>query len=226
MTPSELAKRIDHTLLRADATSSQIGTLCREAIDHGFATVCVAPSWVELVARLLSTTPAVRVATVVGFPHGDTLSQVKSFEARCVLEAGAHEVDMVMAVGALRSGDRRHVLSDIRGVVLAARRFEGALVKVILETGLLDDAQKRIACELALEAGADFVKTSTGFGPAGATVLDVALFREVVGDRMQIKAAGGIRDLATARAMLAAGADRIGASASVRILDELRQGTT
>jgi deoxyribose-phosphate aldolase len=220
ITPAALAARIDHSVLRPEAAADDIERACGEAVKHGFAAVCVAPAWVGLAVRRLQGS-ASRVASVVGFPHGDTLTRVKAEEAHCVLEAGAREIDMVMHVGALKSDDADAVREDIQAVVSVVRRHPAALVKVILETALLTDAEKRLACELAEQAGADFVKTSTGFGPGGATVHDVKLMRKTVGMRLGVKAAGGIRDLPTALALLEAGADRLGCSASVAIVQSL-----
>jgi deoxyribose-phosphate aldolase len=218
--PRDIARRIDHTLLKPEATREQIEALCREAREHGFATVCVNPTWVSLCASLLRGSETA-VCTVVGFPLGATLAEVKAYEAARVVEQGACEVDMVMNVGALKSRDYRLTERDIAGVV-AASRAGGALVKVILETALLTDDEKVKACVIARAAGADFVKTSTGFGPGGATAADVALMRRVVGPEMGVKAAGGVRDLKSAQAMLDAGADRIGASVGVKIVQESR----
>jgi len=218
--PRDIASRIDHTLLKADATREQIETLCAEAREHGFATVCINPAWVRLCAGLLSGVSA-RVCTVVGFPLGATLPEVKGFEATRVVQDGASEVDMVINVGALRSGDYRLVERDIAAVVEASHAG-GALVKVIIEAALLSDDDKVRACVLSRAAGADFVKTSTGFGPGGATAADVALMRRVVGEAMGVKAAGGVKDLKSAQAMLEAGADRIGASVGVKIVQESR----
>jgi len=220
--PEELALLIDHTLLKPESTEAQIETLCAEAREHGFATVCVNPTWVALCARLLRGFPT-RVCTVAGFPLGATLPEVKAHEAARVIADGATEVDMVINVGALKSGDYRLVERDIAGVAEACRRG-GALSKVIIEAALLDDDEKVRACVLSRAAGADFVKTSTGFGPGGATAADVALMRRVVGPGMGVKAAGGVRDLESARAMIEAGADRIGASVGVKIVDESRSG--
>lgn len=220
--PREIARTIDHTLLKADATRAQIEQLCREAREFGFATVCVNPAWVPLSARLLRGSET-GVCTVVGFPLGATFPEVKAHEAARVVEEGAGEVDMVVNVGALKSGDYALVERDIAAVVEASRRG-GAIVKVILETALLNDEEKVRGCVLSRAAGADFVKTSTGFGPAGATVEDVTLMRRVVGPAMGVKAAGGVRDYAQAQAMIAAGADRIGASVGVKIVQESRGG--
>jgi len=216
--PREIARLIDHTLLKPDATRQQIEALCAEARQHAFATVCVNPAWVRTCAELLSGFET-RVCSVVGFPLGATTPDVKAYEATRCLEDGARELDMVMNVGALKSGDYRSVERDVVAVVEAGRRG-GAIVKVILETALLDDDEKVKACVVCKAACADFVKTSTGFGPAGATVADVALMRRVVGPEMGVKAAGGVRDLKSAQAMIEAGADRIGASVGVKILQE------
>ena len=223
--PREIARKIDHTLLKPDATRDQIEKLCAEAREHGFATVCVNPAWVRLCADLLRGS-ATRVCTVVGFPLGATTPDVKAFETGRVVADGACEVDMVLNVGALKSGDYRLVEHDIAAVVQAAGAAGTDVVtKVILETSLLTDDEKVRACVLAKVAGADFVKTSTGFGPGGATVDDVALMRRVVGPDMGVKAAGGVRDLKSAQAMIEAGADRIGASVGVKIVQESRGAT-
>ena len=214
--PADLAGYIDHTLLRPDATAADIDRLCREAVEHRFAAVCVNPSWVRRAARNLAGS-AVRVASVVGFPLGAHAPEIKALEARRALRDGAREIDMVIDVGALKSGDYERVRRDIAGVADACREA-GAASKVILETGLLTDEEKVIASRLAREGKADFVKTSTGFGPGGATVYDVALMRAAVGPRMGIKASGGIRSAEQAREMIAAGATRIGASAGVAIV--------
>ncbi len=215
-----VASMIDHTLLKPDATRNEIETLCREAAEYQFATVCVNPTWVALCATLLRGA-RVDVTSVVGFPLGATSPDVKHYETRRVIFDGAREIDMVINVGALKSGDLRLVERDIEAVA-AACRDAGALSKVIIEAALLTDAEKVTACQLAKAAGADYVKTSTGFGPGGATVADVALMRRTVGDEMGVKAAGGVRDLEGLKAMVAAGATRVGASAGVRIVQELR----
>ncbi|MFO7273660.1 MAG: deoxyribose-phosphate aldolase [Bacillota bacterium] len=220
ITRRELAKMIDHTLLKPDAAEAQIRQLCAEGREHGFMSVCVNPYWVPLCAELLQGTD-VKVCTVVGFPLGANRSEIKAAEAEDAVARGAREVDMVINVGALKSGRRDVVLNDIRAVVSAVAGE--ALVKVIIETGLLTDEEKVLACQLAQEAGADFVKTSTGFGTGGATVHDVALMRRTVGPNMGVKASGGVRDLATALAMIEAGANRIGASAGVAILAGLTE---
>ncbi|MGH9322614.1 MAG: deoxyribose-phosphate aldolase [Vicinamibacteria bacterium] len=215
-----LASLIDHTLLKPDATEDQIRKLCAEAAEFGFKTVCVQPTWVRLAARLLQGS-GVGVCTVAGFPLGANAADVKAYEARRAIFDGANEVDMVINIGALKSRDYRTVEEDIRGVVRACREG-GALSKVIIEAALLTREEKIKATTLAAAAGADFVKTSSGFGPGGATVEDVALMREVVGEKIGIKAAGGVRDRATAAEMVKAGATRLGASAGVRILQEER----
>jgi len=220
LSPRELARLIDHTLLKPEATRPQIEALCDEARGHGFVAVCVNPVWVPLAAERLHGAGS-RVATVAGFPLGACAPETKAFEAARAVADGATEVDMVLNVGALKSGDDRLVERDIAGVV-AACHGAGALTKVILETGLLTDDEKTRACALSRRAGADFVKTSTGFRPGGATVADVAFLRRSVGGTMGVKAAGGIRDLATALAMVAAGANRLGTSAGVRIVAECR----
>jgi deoxyribose-phosphate aldolase len=212
-----IAALIDHTMLRPEATRADIVKLCGEARQYGFATVCINPYWVPLAASELAGT-AVKVCTVAGFPLGATSTEAKVAEAAAALRAGAREIDMVINVGALRSGDCDAVKLDIQAVARVCHDA-GAIVKVILETALLDDAQKTTACGLAQAAGADFVKTSTGFGPAGATVQDIVLMRHAVGPRMGVKAAGGIRTLDDFRAMVAAGANRVGASASVKIVE-------
>jgi deoxyribose-phosphate aldolase len=213
-----LAAMIDHTLLKPEATHAQIAQLCDEARQYGFAAVCVNPTHVKRCAELLKDSP-VRVCTVVGFPLGATPPEVKAYEAQRALDDGAAEIDMVINVGALKSKDNDLVARDI-GLVVHTAHAAGALVKVIIEAALLTDEEKTIACQLAQSAGADFVKTSTGFGPGGATVHDVALMRRVIGPSMGIKAAGGIRTRQDAEEMVAAGATRIGASASVKIVME------
>jgi deoxyribose-phosphate aldolase len=216
--PGGVAVMIDHTLLKPDATRAEIEKLCREAAEFRFATVCINPAWVALAASTLRGT-GVGVCSVVGFPLGATTPDVKHYETRRVIFDGATEVDMVINVGALKSGDLRVVERDIEAVV-APCRDAGVLSKVIIEAALLSDDEKVTACTLAKAAGADYVKTSTGFGPGGAMVADVALMRRVVGTEMGVKAAGGVRDLAGLQAMVAAGATRIGASAGVKIVQE------
>lgn len=220
MTGSELAQLFDHTALKPEASESQIARLCAEARECRFWSVCVAPSWVGYAKQRLAGS-GVRIDTVIGFPHGNTMTSVKAFEAEQALAAGADELDVVLNVGLLKSGARAQVLADIREVVQAARRRPGTLVKVILETALLTEEEKIAGAEIAVEAGADFVKTSTGFGAAGASAADIALLRRVVGPKIGVKASGGIRDLRTALAMIRAGATRLGASSSVAIMHEL-----
>jgi deoxyribose-phosphate aldolase len=212
----KLAQMIDHTLLKPDATQEQIAQLCFEARKYGFVSVCINPTWVELSAKLLDGSP-VKVCTVIGFPLGATAPEVKAFETRVAIEKGASEIDMVINVGALKARDLDLVARDIRGVVTAAHE-RAAIVKVIIEAILLTDEEKTIACLLSKEAGADFVKTSTGFASGGATVHDVELMRKVVGPEMGVKAAGGVRTYEDAENMIKAGASRIGASAGVKII--------
>ena len=217
-----LASVLDHTLLKPDATRAQVVQLCHEAAEHRFACAMVNPAWVALAAETLAGT-GVPVGVVIGFPLGATLSASKRDETARVVKVGAHDVDMVLNVGLLKSGTREDfeaVRQDIKGVVELAHGA-GAIVKVILETCLLTFEEKLRASEISLAAGADFIKTSTGFSTGGATVDDIALMRGVTGTRAGVKASGGIRSLADASAMLHAGASRIGASASVRILAEL-----
>jgi deoxyribose-phosphate aldolase len=219
--PSGVASMIDHTLLKPDATRQNIEDLCREAAQFRFATVCVNPTWVALCARLLSGS-GVGVCSVVGFPLGATTADVKRYETQRAIFDGAREIDTVINVGALKSGDLRVVERDIEAVVLPCRDCD-VLSKVIIEAALLTDDEKVTACTLAKAAGADYVKTSTGFGPGGATAADVALMRRVVGAEMGVKAAGGVRDLESVNAMIAAGATRVGASAGVKIVQQARQ---
>ena len=216
--PGGVASMIDHTLLKPDATRKDIEGLCREAAEYRFATVCVNPTWVSLCASLLQAS-GVKVCSVVGFPLGATTPDTKHYETRRVIFDGAREIDMVINVGALKSGDLRVVERDIEAVTFPCREA-GALSKVIIEAALLTDEEKITACTVAKAAGADYVKTSTGFGPGGATAADVALMRRVVGQEMGVKAAGGVRDLEGLKAMVAAGATRVGASAGVRIVQE------
>ncbi len=218
--PADVAAMIDHTLLKPDATRRNIEDLCGEARQFRFATVCVNPSWVALAARLLAGS-GVGVCSVVGFPLGATTGDVKGYETRRAIFDGAREIDMVINVGALKSGDLRAVERDIEAVTAPCRDCN-VLSKVIIEAALLTDDEKQTACTLAKAAGADYVKTSTGFGPGGATVADVALMRRVVGAEMGVKAAGGVRDLEGLRAMVAAGATRVGASAGVKIVQQAR----
>jgi len=222
LTPKELARYIDHTQLKPVASYEDIEKLCNEAKKYGFYSVCINSCYVKYAAEKLAGSD-VKVATTVGFPLGAASSESKACEAAEAVRAGAGEIDMVMNVGLLKSGDYFGVREDIEVVVEAARQTDSeAKVKVILETCYLNDGEKVTACELARDTGADFVKTSTGFGPGGATVGDVKLMKKLVGDTMGVKAAGGIRDLKTALAMIEAGATRLGASAGVAILSELQ----
>ena len=212
----EIAKIIDHTLLKPDATSAQITQLCKEARQYGFASVCVNPAHVHACAEMLNGAKA-KVCTVIGFPLGASASSVKSYETKIALQDGAQEIDMVINIGALKEGNNDLVRSDIEGVVKTAHA-KASIVKVIIETVFLTDTEKETACLLAKEAGADFVKTSTGFSGGGATVEDIALMRRVVGVEMGVKASGGVRTLTDAQNMIAAGATRLGASAGVKIV--------
>ncbi len=214
--PGDLARYIDHTLLKPDATSAEIDRLCAEAAEHHFAAVCINPTWVRRAADNLRGTD-VAVASVIGFPFGASTPEVKAVEARRAIRDGAREIDMVINIGALKSGMHDAVREDIARVSDACREA-GAANKVIIETALLTDEEKVVACRLASQAKADFVKTSTGYAKGGATVFDVALMREAVGPRMGVKAAGGIRTAEDVQDMIAAGATRIGASAGVRIV--------
>jgi len=216
-----IARLIDHTLLKADASQDQIAQLCYEARTHHFASVCINPTNVRLCAQLLKGSD-VKVCTVVGFPLGATSTPAKAYETQQAIRDGATEIDMVINVGALKSRDYKAVYEDIAAVV-SVTHAANDLVKVIIETALLTDEEKVIACQLSKAAGADFVKTSTGFGPGGATVDDVALMRRVVGPSLGVKASGGVRNYADAQAMVAAGATRIGASAGVAIVAEARR---
>ncbi|MBD8028328.1 deoxyribose-phosphate aldolase [Ureibacillus sp. Re31] len=211
------ASMIDHTLLKAETTKNQIEKLCEEAKKYEFASVCVNPTWVHYSAQLLSGTN-VKVCTVIGFPLGATTSEVKAFETKNAIENGAQEIDMVINIGALKDGNHTLVRDDIKAVVDAAN---GTLVKVIIESCLLTDEEKVKACELSVEAGADFVKTSTGFSTGGATVEDVALMRKTVGPEIGVKASGGVRSLEDMQKMIEAGATRIGASSGVAIMNGL-----
>lgn len=216
------AAYIDHTLLKADATKEEIIALCEEAKTYSFASVCVNPTWVKTASELLQGT-TVKVCTVIGFPLGASTTTVKAFETKDAIENGAGEIDMVINIGALRSGDDDLVGQDIAAVVEAAKGK--AIVKVIIETSLLTDQEKRKACELSRAAGADFVKTSTGFSTGGATAEDVKLMRGVVGPEMGVKASGGVRSFDDLQKMIDAGATRIGASSGVQIMQGL-QGDT
>lgn len=214
--PGDLARFIDHTKLAPDVSPEEIDRLCDEAMEYRFASVCVNPTWVRRCARRLRGSP-IKVTSVVGFPLGANASEVKMLESRRALRDGAREIDMVINIGALKAGDHDLVRRDIARVVEACREV-GAVSKVIIEAALLTDEEKVVACRLAKEAKADFVKTSTGFGPGGATVFDVALMRETVGPDMGVKASGGIHSTKEAQEMIAAGATRIGASAGIVIV--------
>jgi deoxyribose-phosphate aldolase len=222
--PSHLSKvniaaLIDHTILRADATRQDVIRICGEAKTFGFASVCVNSCWVPAVASELAGT-SVKVCSVVGFPLGAMSSEAKRVEAELAVRAGAHEIDMVINVGALKASERDFVRSDMEAVVTTCHAA-GAIVKVIIETALLTDSEKVTACQLAAAAGADFVKTSTGFASKGATPEDVALMRKTVGPNLGVKASGGIRTLEDVQRMVAAGATRIGASAGVAIVESV-----
>lgn len=217
MNPEILAKYFDHTILNPAATREQVAQVCREAIEHGFFSVCVNPVRVKMVAQKLAGSD-VKVCSVVGFPLGAATPEIKALETEAAIKDGAHEIDMVINIGALKDNDFDMVKSDIKAVVKAAR---GKLVKVIIETCLLSQDQKIKACEIAREAGAHFVKTSTGFSVGGATLDDIALMKKTVGDELKVKASGGIKTLEDVQVMIKAGADRIGASAGVAIIKGL-----
>jgi deoxyribose-phosphate aldolase len=212
---TNIAAMIDHTLLKPDATKQQIETLCQEAREHKFFSVCVNPVWVSMAKELLKDS-GVKVCTVIGFPLGAATSETKAFETKNAIENGAEEVDMVINIGALKDQNDEWVENDIRSVVAAAKGK--ALTKVIIETSLLTKEEKIRACQLAVKAGADFVKTSTGFSSGGATVSDIALMRETVGPNVGVKASGGVRNAEDAQKMIESGATRIGASSSVAII--------
>ncbi|OLO38875.1 deoxyribose-phosphate aldolase [Alkalihalophilus pseudofirmus] len=212
-----IAKMIDHTLLKAEATNDQIVQLCAEAKEYKFASVCVNPTWVKTAYEQLKDTPEVKVCTVIGFPLGANTSEVKAFETIKAIEEGATEVDMVINIGALKVNNDQLVEADIKAVVEAAKGK--ALTKVIIETSLLTDEEKVRACKLSVQAGADFVKTSTGFSTGGATIDDIQLMRKTVGPNLGVKASGGVRDREGALAMIEAGATRIGASAGISIVN-------
>lgn len=214
----EVARHIDHTLLKPDATRDEILKVCEEGVRFGFASVCINPIWVREAACALRGS-GVKVCTVIGFPLGANSPDTKAYEARRSIFDGASELDMVINVGALKSGDNDLVSRDIRGVVEVAHE-SGYICKVIIETALLTDDEKVSACLIAKDAGADFVKTSTGFAKGGATAADVALMRRVVGGQMGVKASGGVKDLKQAQEMIQAGATRIGASVGVKIIQE------
>ncbi|GIN38552.1 deoxyribose-phosphate aldolase [Heyndrickxia oleronia] len=215
---NNIAKMIDHTLLKPEATKSQIQSLCEEAREYSFASVCVNPTWVKYAADLLQGSD-VKVCTVIGFPLGATTPETKAFETKNAIENGAEEVDMVINIGALKSGDLELVEQDILAVTNAAKGK--ALTKVIIETCLLTEEEKIRACELAVKAGTDYVKTSTGFSTGGATVEDIALMRKTVGPNIGVKASGGVRSPEDAQQMIEAGATRIGASSGVKIVQGL-----
>jgi deoxyribose-phosphate aldolase len=224
VTGSKLAGMIDHTLLKADATAAQIDQLCREAIAYGFGAVCVNSYWVKRCKKALLGSD-VKVASVVGFPLGAMSTKAKKEETKRAIKDGAVEIDTVINVGELKSGNLVAVARDIREVVLEAHKRQ-AIVKVIIETCLLTEEEKVTACLIAMEAEADFVKTSTGFSTGGATVEDVTLMRSIVGDKLGVKASGGIRTYADAISVVEAGANRIGASAGIKIVEEeLQQGS-
>ncbi len=216
MTTNEIARLIDHTLLKADASREAVIRLAEEAKQYRFASVCVNPAQVKTAYEVLKDTPDVKVCTVIGFPLGATTPEVKAFEAREAIAAGATEVDMVINIGALKDKQDDLVEQDIRAVVEAAKGK--ALTKVIIETCLLTDEEKERACRLAVKAGADFVKTSTGFSTGGATTADIALMRKTVGPDIGVKASGGVRSLEDVKAMIQAGATRIGSSSGVSIV--------
>jgi deoxyribose-phosphate aldolase len=216
----EVARHIDHTLLKPDANRDEILKVCEEGVRYGFASVCINPIWVREAACALRGS-GVKVCTVIGFPLGANSPDTKAYEARRSIFDGASELDMVINIGALKSGDHDLVSRDIRAVVDVAHEYD-YICKVIIETALLTDDEKVSACLIAKEAGADFVKTSTGFSKGGATAADVALMRRVVGGQMGVKASGGVRDLKQAQEMIQAGATRIGASVGVKIIQEMR----
>ena len=217
LTSVQLAAFIDHTLLKPDASLAQIESICAEAREHNFFSVCVNGSWVEAARHFLDGSD-VKVASVVGFPLGAMSCDVKRFETEVAIDDGAHEIDMVLNIARLKAGDDKYVFREICDVVEAA---DERTVKVILETCLLNDEEKIRACKLVVESGAHFVKTSTGFSPAGATIADVKLMRETVGAKFGVKASGGVRDAQTALAMIAAGATRIGTSNGIAIVQGL-----
>lgn len=212
-----IAKMIDHTLLKADAKKADVAKLIAEAKEYGFASVCIQPYWVKMAAEELANDPATKVCTVIGFPLGANTKEMKAAEAENAIQNGADEVDMVMNIGALKSGASDVVAADIQAVTAVSRNK--ALVKVIIETSLLTEGEKQIACQLAVEAGADYVKTSTGFSTGGATIEDVKLMREAVGLGVGVKASGGVKSLEDANRMIEAGATRIGASSGIAIVN-------
>lgn len=215
---NNIGSMIDHTILKPEATKAEIEKLCKEAMEYKFKAVCVNPYYVKLSKELLGKSD-VKVATVIGFPLGASTKEVKAFETQDAIKNGADEIDMVINIAALKDADFQTVKEDIEGVVKAAKNK--AKVKVIIETSLLNREEKIKACELVMESGGDFVKTSTGFSTGGATLEDVELMKSVVGDSIEIKASGGIRDLETAKAMIEKGATRLGASSGVKIVKAL-----
>lgn len=215
-----LARSIDHTILKADATKDQVIKICNEALEYKFASVCINPSWVKLASEVLKGSD-VKVCTVIGFPLGATSTNAKKFETEQAIKDGATEIDMVINIGRLKDRDLDYVLDDIKAVVDACQNK--ALTKIIIETCLLTDEEKVIACKIAKKAGADFVKTSTGFSSGGATKEDIKLMRDTVGQQMGVKASGGIRTLKDALTMIENGATRIGASASIAICREMEE---
>lgn len=215
----QLAQAIDHTLLKPEARDEDILRLCAEAKEYGFKAVCVQPCHVSTCVQALAGT-GINVATVIGFPHGANCSEAKAFEARLALTQGVQELDMVINIGALKSGNGKLVLKDIEGVVAEAANYPGAIVKVIIETVLLTEEEKVMACQLAVQAGADYVKTSTGFAGGGATLDDVKLMVQTVGDKAKVKASGGVRTREQALAYLEAGASRLGTSSGIIIMQE------
>ena len=223
MNKKDLARMIDHTILKADATEMEVEKLCTEALEYNFASVCINPSMLEKAANMLKGSD-VKVCTVIGFPLGATTTEVKAFETEDVIKKGATEVDMVINIGKLKEGNIEYVKKDIEAVVNAAKGK--ALTKVIIETCLLTDEEKVTACKLSKEAGADFVKTSTGFSTGGATASDIKLMRETVGPDLGVKASGGVRSLEDAMAMIENGATRIGASASIAICEGTKSNST
>lgn len=217
-----IASYIDHTILNPDAAQADIERICAEATKHGFKSVCVNPLWVSTVSTALAGSD-VLTCSVIGFPFGATTTAAKVFEARCAIADGANEIDMVIDIAAAKAGDEQSLVSDISAIAEAVHAG-GAILKVIIETALLTDDEKVLACRASMAAGADFVKTSTGFAGGGATLEDVALMRKTVGPDLGVKASGGVRSLETARAMIAAGATRLGSSSGVAIV-EGEQGT-
>jgi len=215
-----LAAILDHTLLKPESTSAEVDRLCREALDYGFACVMLNPTYIALASSFLAGT-GVKIGCVVGFPFGANTTNVKRYEALDAIRLGAHEVDMVMNIGALKSGDRVRVQADMQGMVQIAHD-NGAILKITIETALLSLEEKILACQLAVAAGADFVKSSTGFSHAGAVPADISLMRGVVGEKLGVKASGGIRTFEDAQTMVEAGANRIGTSSSVSIVESAR----